>query len=109
MSLSVRFNSNLIMIWNRDGTAQKSIDGIRDVVLKNLSPEIKPKDGSYYYKQHSDHAGFSEVLAKAAENALISGKIEEARVKEGEIEKAMMEEQEAEEAEKSRRRSQTVT
>ncbi|MCJ1394790.1 hypothetical protein MMC18_007670 [Xylographa bjoerkii] len=111
ISLSVRFNSNLIMIWNRDGTAQASIDGIRDVVLNNLSPEIRPKDNSYYYKQHSDHAGFSEVVAKAAEAALISGKIEEARVRDGEVERMIMEEEEleAEEAEKSRKRSQTVT
>ena len=99
------------MIWNRDGTAQASIDGIRDVVLKNLSPDIRPKENSYYYKQHSDHAGFSEVVAKAAEAALISGKIEEAKVRDGEVERMIMEEeeQEAEEAEKSRKRSQTVT
>ncbi|MCJ1284074.1 hypothetical protein MMC26_003405 [Xylographa opegraphella] len=111
ISLSVRFNSNLIMIWNRDGSAQASIDGIRDVVLNNLSADLKPKDNSYYYKQHSDHAGFSEVVAKAAEAALISGKIEEARVKDGEVERLIMEEEkrEAEEEEKSRKRSQTVT
>ncbi|MCJ1474783.1 hypothetical protein MMC13_003443 [Lambiella insularis] len=113
ISLSVRFNSNLIMIWNRDGQATASIDGIRDVVLRNLSPELAPKENSYYYKQHSDHAGFSEVVAKAAEAALISGKIEEARVKEGEVERMMLEEQEkeVEEAEMKgkRERAQTVT
>ncbi|MCJ1433251.1 hypothetical protein MMC27_002610 [Xylographa pallens] len=111
ISLSVRFNSNLIMIWNRDGTAQASIDGIRDVVLQNLSPALQPKENSYYYKPHSDHAGFSEVVARAAEAALISGKIEEAEVKDGEVERMIMEEEEleAEEAEKSRKRSQTVT
>ena len=99
------------MIWNRDGTAQASIDGIRDVVLHHLSGSLTPKDHSYYYKQHSDHAGFSEVVAKAAEAALISGKIEEARVKDGEVERMIMEEEEleAEEAERSRKRSQTVT
>ena len=99
------------MIWNRDGTAQASINGIRDVVLQNLSPVLKPKENSYYYKPHSDHTGFSEVVAKAAEAALISGKIEEAEVKDGEVERMIMEEEEleAEEAEKSRKRSQTVT
>lgn len=103
------------MIWNRDGQAQASIDGIRDVILHNLSPDIAPKENSYYYKQHSDHAGFSEVVAKAAEAALISGKIEEARVKDGEVEKMMLEEQKVEvekgvdaDEERKRKRAQTV-
>lgn len=108
VSLSVRFNSNLITIWNRDGTNQKSIDGILAVVLDKLSPELKPKEGSYYYKKHSEHAGFSEVVAKAkeAEDAkkakemrIDSGKIEEAEVKQDEADKALMEEVAAEEAE----------
>ncbi|MCJ1272016.1 hypothetical protein MMC22_011922 [Lobaria immixta] len=70
VSLSVRFNSNLIMIWNRDGTNQKSIDGILSVMLDKISPDLKPKDGSWYYKKHSTHAGFDEVVAKAREARL---------------------------------------
>ena len=53
------------MVWNRDGTNQKSIDGIRAVVLNQLSPELKPKDSSIFYKRHSEHAGFAEAVAKA--------------------------------------------
>ena len=77
------------------------------VVLEKMSPEIKPKEGSYYYKKHSEHAGFNDVVSKAADAALTSGKIEEAKVKEEEVELAIIKEVEAEEAEKSRRRSQT--
>lgn len=96
-------------MWNRDGTNQKSIDGILAVVLDKLSPELKPKEGSFYYKKHSEHAGFSEVVAKAkeAEDAkkakevtqIDSGKIEEAEVKQDEADKALLEEVAAEEAE----------
>ena len=78
-------------------------------MLDKLSPELKPKEGSYYYKKHSEHAGFSEVVAKAkeAEDAkkakevmkIDSGKIEEAEVKQDEVDKAFMEEVAAEEAE----------
>ena len=100
MSLSVRFNSNLITIWNRDGSAQKTIDGILAVVLEKISPEIKPKEGSYYYKRHSEHTGFNEVVSKAAEAAAVNGKIEEAKVKEEEANMAMIQEAEAEDAEK---------
>jgi len=109
-SLSVRFNSNLIMIWNRDGKAEKTINGIRDVILAELSPELKPRDGSYYYKQHCEHSGFSEVVAKAAEAVLVSGEIKEAKVGEHEVERELLreEEEEAEAAERSRNRSQTV-
>ena len=78
------------------------------VILEKISPEIKPKVGSYYYKKHSEHAGFNDVVSKAAEAALSTGKIEEAKVKEEEVELAIIQEVEAEEAEKSRRRPQTT-
>lgn len=78
-------------------------------MLDKLSPELKPKEGSFYYKKHSEHAGFSEVVAKAkeAEDAkkakevtkIDSGKIEEAEVKQDEADKALLAEVAAEEAE----------
>ena len=99
-SLSVRFNSNLISIWNRQGLNQKSIDGIRDVVLAILGPELKPREGSFYYKQHSEHAGFNDVVAKAKEvedaksaqtsPSVDDGKIVEAEVQEGEGDMALL-------------------
>ena len=92
------------MIWNRDGNAQKTIDGILAVVLEKITPVIKPKEGSYYYKKHSEHAGFNDVVSKAAEEAITSGKIEEAKVKDEEAEMALIKEAE-EEAETARRRS----
>lgn len=58
MGLSVRFNSHLISIWHRDGSKQKSIDGMLQCVLENLEPELQPKADNYFYKKHSDHAGF---------------------------------------------------
>jgi len=104
----MRFNANLIMIWNRDGQAQASIDGIRDVVLAKLSPHLLPKEGSYYYKEHSEHTGFREVVAKAAEMAMISGNIEEAKVREGEVEEELLREVEEQEREEGRKRAATV-
>lgn len=103
--MSVRFNSNLITIWNRDGNAKESIDGILAVMLKGLSPNLHPKDGSYYYKRHSEHAGFTEVVAKAKHARLAQeakddlGKITEAEVKEEEGDQALLKEAEGEEIE----------
>lgn len=78
-------------------------------MLDKLSPELKPKEASFYYKKHSEHAGFSEVVAKAkeAEDAkeakevtkIDSGRIEEAEVKQDEADKALLAEVAAEEAE----------
>ncbi|KAI9837252.1 MAG: hypothetical protein M1819_000326 [Sarea resinae] len=68
VSLSIRFTSNLITVWNRDGSNLSSINGIRDAVLANLPSEHMPKDEkAYYYKRHDEHAGFSESVAKAKE------------------------------------------
>ena len=100
VSLSVRFNSDLISIWTRDGTNQKTIDGILSVMLAKLSPSLAPKEKSnYYYKKHSEHKGFDEVVAKAkSESASAAskedggGKIPEAEVNEEESEKALMKE-----------------
>lgn len=107
ITLSVRFNSDLISIWTRDGTNQKTIDGILSVMLAKLSPHLTPKESSnYYYKKHSEHKGFNEVVASAklaeapkekegeGENP---GKILEAEVRKEESEKALLKEKEAEE------------
>ncbi|KAL8827674.1 MAG: hypothetical protein Q9170_006919 [Blastenia crenularia] len=97
LSLARRFNSDLITIWNRRSNNQASIDGIRDVVLAQLSPNLKPKEGTYYYKRHEEHAGFSEVVA-AAKMKRDEGKgLEEvAKVEDKEAEMVMVREAEEE-------------
>lgn len=59
ISLSVRFTSILVQIWNRDADHKEGIDRILATVLEKISPELKPKQGSYYYKAHCEHAGFN--------------------------------------------------
>ena len=34
-------------------------------MLNKISPNLCPKEGSWYYRKHSEHAGFEEVVAKA--------------------------------------------
>lgn len=46
------------MIWNRDGTNQKSIDAILAKALESLPEELKPAPQNYYYKKHSSHKSF---------------------------------------------------
>ncbi|KAI0397254.1 translation initiation factor eIF4e [Xylariaceae sp. FL0594] len=58
VGLSVRFNSHLVSIWHRDASKQASIDGMLQAVLKELPDELQPRPDNYFYKKHSDHAGF---------------------------------------------------
>lgn len=58
VGLSVRFNSHLISIWHRDASRQKSIDALLATVLEELPDDMTPKPDNYFYKKHSDHAGF---------------------------------------------------
>ena len=97
----MRFNSNLITVWHRDGAAQGTIDGILATVLAKVDPANRPKEGSYYYKRHSEHQGYAEALAKAqeaqekkaaAEKRDEEGKIEEAKVTAGEVQRMDAEE-----------------
>lgn len=58
VGLSVRFNSHLVTIWHRDSSKQNSIDGLIKCVLEDLPEELRLKPDNYFYKKHSDHAGF---------------------------------------------------
>jgi len=58
VSISVRFNSHLIMIWNRDSNNQESVDAIRDRALESIPEELRPAPQNYYYKKHSSHKFF---------------------------------------------------
>lgn len=83
------------MIWNRRTNDQASVDGIKDVVLSQLSANLKPKEGSFYYKKHSDHAGFSEIVAAAKKGGGEGdgNPVEEvAKVEDAEAEKVMVKE-----------------
>lgn len=67
-------------------------------MLAKLSPNLTPKEKSnYYYKKHSEHKGYDEVVAKARlaqASKEDEGKIPEAEVKEEESEKALLKEAE---------------
>ncbi|KAF2486324.1 translation initiation factor eIF 4e-like domain-containing protein [Neohortaea acidophila] len=59
VSLGVRFNSVLIQIWNRDGEHAQGIDKLLVAVKNGLSEDLTLKEGSFYYKRHNEHAGFT--------------------------------------------------
>ncbi|KAF2767681.1 translation initiation factor eIF4e [Teratosphaeria nubilosa] len=59
VSIGVRFNSMLVQVWNRDGEHTEGIERICETTIENLSEELKPREGSFYYKKHSEHAGFA--------------------------------------------------
>ena len=60
VSYSVRFNSMLIQIWNRDGDHEAGKQRILETVLREVPDELIPKRTDlYYYKKHSSHAGFT--------------------------------------------------
>jgi len=80
VGLSVRFNSHLISIWHRDSSRQRSIDGILAAVLDELPAEMRPKPDNYFYKKHSDHAGFKAPPELQA--VLDSQKARDAKAKE---------------------------
>ncbi|OJD31243.1 eukaryotic initiation factor 4e [Diplodia corticola] len=58
ISYSVRFNSHLISVWNRDAGNQEGIDRVRDAVLNGISDDLQIRENQVYYKRHSEHAGF---------------------------------------------------
>ena len=67
LSLSIRYGGNLISIWHRDGTNEKSVEGIKTVILEKLSPQLIPQPNHIYHKIHASHPGFDEAIAKNKE------------------------------------------
>ncbi|CEI39239.1 hypothetical protein FVEN_g10475 [Fusarium venenatum] len=59
VGLSVRFNSHLITVWHRDASKKNSVENIVKCIMEDLPSEMHPKPDAYYYKRHSDHAGFN--------------------------------------------------
>lgn len=58
VSLSVRFTSVLIQVWNRDAEHKEGVQRLLETVVENLPEELRPKENSFYYKKHAEHKGF---------------------------------------------------
>lgn len=68
-----------------------------DVMLSKISPHLRPKEGSWYYRKHSEHAGFNDVVANAREKTISKedkANIAEAEVREDEGNLALLKEAE---------------
>ena len=76
VSISVRFNSHLVSVWNRDASNQQSIDAIKHRFLQELPEEMRPSPSNIYYKKHSEHSGFSEAIAASKAKIEISTTVE---------------------------------
>lgn len=58
VSISIRFNSHLVSIWNRNADNQKSVDAILARVLEQLPDTLRLPPSNYYYKKHAAHKSF---------------------------------------------------
>jgi len=66
VSLSVRFNSVLVRVWNRDADHEVGIAAVSETMNAGLGEQLMPKEGSAYYKRHNEHAGFSGDRGRVA-------------------------------------------
>lgn len=71
VSISIRFNTDLISVWNKLGSNERSVKMLEQTIINRLSPELRPADNksfassSYFYKRHADHEGFQEAVERA--------------------------------------------
>lgn len=77
VSISIRFNTDLISVWNKLGSNERSVKILEQTIINRLSPELRPADNkrhdnksfaspsSYFYKRHADHEGFQEAVERA--------------------------------------------
>jgi hypothetical protein len=71
VSISIRFNTHLISVWNKLGSNERSVMILKRTIIDRLSSELRPADNksfvssSYFYKRHADHEGFQEAVERA--------------------------------------------
>ena len=59
LSLSVRFTSTNISVWNRDADNAAGTKKLLETIIANLSKDLQPKnEQAYYYKKHFEHKDF---------------------------------------------------
>jgi hypothetical protein len=73
VSLGVRFGSMLVQIWNRDGSHEEGVRRILETVWGGLSPGLQPREGSFYYKRHNEHAAFAAGKQEENQNGGVAG------------------------------------
>lgn len=73
ISMSVRFNSHLISVWNKCGSNPTAIEALEKIILERLSPDLRPTGPtrSYFYKRHDEHEGFQAAVASSQENQAV--------------------------------------
>lgn len=61
VSISSRFNSDLISIWNRIASNQAGIEAMKRHIAISIPSEMLPPPSHIYYKAHTQHAAFELV------------------------------------------------
>jgi len=78
VSFSARFGSCLVQVWNRDGEHEEGVKRLLECIMGGLPEELKPKEGSYYYKRHCEHVGFNGGASAGGVSDGVNGKNGEA-------------------------------
>lgn len=65
---------SVVGVWNRDGGNENGIERLLKMVLEGVGIEVRPKEGTYYYKRHDAHDGF---VAPTTEQQAPGGKMGE--------------------------------
>ncbi|KAM0722153.1 hypothetical protein Q7P37_001594 [Cladosporium fusiforme] len=72
VSLGVRYGSMLVQVWNRDGSHDEGVRRVLETVMGGLSAGLQPREGSFYYKKHSEHQAFAGNGDKGLGHAVMS-------------------------------------
>ena len=69
VSISIRFNTQLISVWNKLGSNERSVKMLEKTIMDRLSPGLMPKtfasSSPCFYKRHAEHDGFQEAVDRS--------------------------------------------
>ena len=63
VSFRPKFASTIISVWNRDADHAAGREALLKTIAESLPDEMKPKDGTFYYKKHAEQEGFDREAA----------------------------------------------
>ncbi|RMZ89251.1 hypothetical protein DV736_g3510, partial [Chaetothyriales sp. CBS 134916] len=59
-----------ISIWTKQGGNRRSVELLTQTLLAGLSPDLRPKSSDdYYFKKHSDHQGWADIVERQTKAA----------------------------------------
>lgn len=73
ISFSPRAKTTAVSVWTRDAGHAEGVKRVLEAVLEGIEQELRPREGTYYYKKHAEHEAFGKSGMNERKEKEVSG------------------------------------